>query len=62
MKRRLPAKGASSPEAIAALSALLTGARTLDHFTPESLARSYSVPRDRAERMLDDARRKRVAS
>lgn len=59
MKRGFPGKDAGLRAAEAALSALLAQARTLDHFTPESLARSYAVSLDRAARMLAEARSRR---
>jgi hypothetical protein len=60
MKRGFPGKQAGERASVVALEALLTQARTLDHFTPESLVRSYGVPLAVADKMLSDARRRRV--
>lgn len=59
MKRGFPGKGADNAAAVTALASLLAQARTLDHFTPESLARSYNVPVMRVTQMLADAKRGR---
>lgn len=60
MKRGFPGKGAGNHAAITALKALLTQARTLDHFTPESLVKSYGVPIDLVRRMLAEAKVERL--
>lgn len=60
MKRGFPGKQPGNHAAVAALKALLTQARTLDHFTPESLAKSYALPVDVVKRMLSDAKVARV--
>jgi hypothetical protein len=46
---------------LAAFKSLIAGARSLDGFTPESLARMYGVDRKVAEYELTVARQKRAA-
>ena len=60
MKRGFPGKQPGNPAAEVALKALLTQARTLDLFTPESLARSYAMPVERVVKMLAQARLERL--
>ena len=55
MSRGFPGKASDDRAKIAGLTALLSQAMTLDHFTPESLARSYGVTFEVAGRMLREA-------
>lgn len=62
MFRRAPKKDAITVSvARAQLKALLTNARTLDHLTVETLARSYRVPLKEIEYLLTMERKQREA-
>jgi len=54
--------GCDSPRAIANATLFLLNARSLDHVTPESLARQCCLSMKRAEYMLMMARQRREAA
>lgn len=53
---KYPDKQISGKAALAQLKMMLTMARTVDHFTPEQLARTHRVPVKLCENLLADER------
>ena len=58
---RNPDKSITQAQARVALKMMLVNARSIDAFTPESLARMYRVPLKECEYELTIARQKREA-